>query len=94
MSTSEEIREVFEQDIREKEKIVYNEHGVLPFLDGMVGVSTQELYWGILDEDDRELLQCILDKDTDRQENEYHQFSDEDKQRFKEIICEIADDAE
>ena len=65
MSTHEEIMEVYEQDIADKTKRVINEHGTLPFLDGMEGVSIQSLFWGILDEDDEELLQRVLDGDDD-----------------------------
>ena len=61
MSSDEEIREVFEQDIAEKSKQVINNQSILPFLDGMDGMSIKELYWGVFDEDDRELLQKILD---------------------------------
>ena len=67
MSTDEEIREVFEQEIEEKSKTVLNKRGILPFLDGMGvdNLSIQELYWGIIDDDDQELFQRILDGDED-----------------------------
>ena len=65
MSTDEEIREVFEQDIAEKDKIVRGKHGMLPYLDGMEGLSVQDILWGIVDEEDRELLQRILDAEVD-----------------------------
>lgn len=64
MSTDEEIREVFEQDIAEKERIVLNKHGILAFLD-KEGVQIHELLEGVVSEDDRELLQRILDGDVD-----------------------------
>ena len=65
MSTDEEIREIFEQDIAEKDRVVQGKYGMLPYLDGMDGLSIQELLWGIVDEEDREMLQRILDGDED-----------------------------
>ena len=89
MSSSEEIRADFEQDIAKKEKLV----GIHALYDNFQGFQIEK-FPDIVSVTDREFLQRIFDKDTDWQENEYYQFSDEDKQRFKEIICKIADDAE
>lgn len=65
MSTEEEIRAVFEQDIAEKSKQVINRQSILPFLDGMEGMSIQELYWGLIDEEDIALLQRIAEIEDD-----------------------------
>ena len=65
MSTEEQIREVFEQDIAEKSKQVINKQSILPFLDGLEGMSIQDLYWGILADEDMEFLQSILDAEVE-----------------------------
>lgn len=65
MSTHEEIMEVFEQDIREKEKIVMNKQGIQAFLD-KDGMQIKDLFDGLVNLDDRVMLQRILDNDTNR----------------------------
>lgn len=64
MSTDQEIREIFEADIREKTKIVYNKQGIQAFLD-KEGIQIKNLYDGLVTSDDRELLQRILDGDNE-----------------------------
>jgi len=64
LSTSEEIQEVFEQDIREKTKIVYNKHGIQAFLD-KEGMQIKDLYDGLVTSGDRAMLQRILNGDDD-----------------------------
>lgn len=64
MSTDQEIREIFEADIREKTKIVYNKQGIQAFLD-KEGIQITNLYDGLVTSDDRELLQRILDGDNE-----------------------------
>ena len=64
MSESSEIQEVFEQDIAEKTKIVYNKHGIQAFLD-KEGMQIKDLYDGLVTSEDRVLLQRILDGDED-----------------------------
>ena len=64
MSTSDEIQEVFEADIREKTKIVYNKQGIQAFLD-KEGIQIKGLYDGLVTSDDRELLQRILNGDIE-----------------------------
>ena len=64
LSTSDEIQEVYEQDIREKTKIVYNKQGIQAFLD-KEGIQIKGLYDGLVTSDDRELLQRILDGDIE-----------------------------
>lgn len=64
MSTDEEIREVYEQDIKEKERIVLNKRGIMAFLENE-GMQVENLLDGIVDEDDREMLQRILDADEE-----------------------------
>jgi exonuclease I len=64
LSKTEEIREVFEQDIREKTKIVYNKHGIQAFLD-KEGMQIKDLFDGLVTSEDRELLQRILDGEED-----------------------------
>lgn len=63
ISTDEEIREVFESDIAEKTRIVQSKCGILPFLEGMDSIQIEELLFGLVDEDDRELLARILDQE-------------------------------
>ena len=63
MSTSDEIQEVYEQDIRDKTRIVYNKQGIQAFLD-KEGIQIKGLYDGLVTSDDRELLQRILDNDS------------------------------
>ena len=64
MSTDWEIREVYEQDIGEKTRIVYNKQGIQAFLD-KEGIQIKGLYDGLVTSDDRELLQRILDGDNE-----------------------------
>ena len=64
MSTDEEIREVYEAEIREKVKIILNKQGIMAFLD-KEGMQVKDLFDGLVNEDDRELLQRILDGDAD-----------------------------
>jgi len=64
LSTDQEIREIFEADIREKTKIVYNKRGIQAFLD-KEGIQITNLYDGLVTSDDRELLQRILDGDNE-----------------------------
>jgi hypothetical protein len=44
MSTAQEIAEVYSADINRMTKIVYNKHGLAPFLSGLSGYSTFRLY--------------------------------------------------
>jgi hypothetical protein len=62
MSTDEEIRETFAQDILDKEKIVKSRFGILPFLEPD-SYQVEGFWMGILDEDDYELLQNIVNND-------------------------------
>lgn len=64
MSTDDEIREVFEAEIQEKEKIVKNRFGLFPFLDPD-SYQTERYWMGILGEDDLELLQEICNNDAE-----------------------------
>ena len=64
LSESDEIQEVYEQDIRDKTKIVYNKQGIQAFLD-KEGIQIKGLYDGLVTSDDRELLQRILDGDNE-----------------------------
>ena len=64
LSESDEIQEVYEQDIRDKIKIVYNKQGIQAFLD-KEGIQIKGLYDGLVTSDDRELLQRILDGDNE-----------------------------
>ena len=88
MSSSEEIREVFEQDIREKEKVV----GIHALYDNFKGFQIEK-FPDIISATDREFLQRIYQKDADWQteDNTYLKFSDEEKERLGEIICKIAE---
>ena len=61
MSTSEEIREVFNQDIERKSKIVRDTKGVQAFYDRFQGMSIKSLL--DLDKEDRKLLARILEED-------------------------------
>jgi len=64
MSTDEEIRESFEQDILDKEKIVKSRFGMLPFLEPD-SYQVEGFWMGILDDYDYRLLQEIVNNDTD-----------------------------
>jgi len=44
MSTDEEIREVYDRDIAEQTKIVYDRQGPTPFYDGFMGFQIENLY--------------------------------------------------
>jgi len=84
LSSSEEIRADFEQDIRNKEKIV----GIHSLYNNFEGFQIEN-FPDIVAATNRGLLQRIFENDTDWQ-NEYVKFSDEDKIRFSEIVCKIA----
>jgi len=88
LSSSEEIQEVFESDIRAKEKQV----GLHSLYDNFKGFQIEK-FPDIVSATDRELLQRIFQKDTawQEEENVYLKFSEEDKQRFGEIIYKIAE---
>ena len=58
MSTDEEIREVFYQDIAEKNKQVLGREGLMPFLDDS-GITIHDAMEGILSEDDKRFLADI-----------------------------------
>ena len=64
MSTDDEIRETFEQDILDKEKIVKSRFGMLPFLEPD-SYQVEGFWMGILDDDDYGLLQEIVNNDAD-----------------------------
>ena len=89
MSSSEEIQEVFEQEIAEKTRII----GVHKLLDCLDGFQIKDFPEDLVSAKDRALLRRIFDKDADWQEGEepYLRFSEEDKRRLGEIICKIAD---
>lgn len=63
MSTSKEIRKVLNDDISDKSQQVLTRAGIMPFLEGMGGYHTEELYGGLLDEEDRVLLTRISERD-------------------------------
>ena len=86
MSSSEEIQADFEQDIRNKEKLV----GTHSLYDNFEGFQIEN-FPDTVSATNRELLYRIFANDTEWQ-NEYVKFSDEDKRRFSEIVCEIADE--
>lgn len=89
MSTSEEIQEVFERDIAEKSKIVASKkNGLLSFLGGLESCSVQELFYKVLDEDDRDLLKLIYAKDIDWQKDDRKLTPEE----IIELLMEIADE--
>jgi len=51
MSNSDEIQEIFEQDIKRMSNVVENKQGPIPFYDGLRGFHTFGLYDGLhLDE--------------------------------------------
>jgi len=58
LSTSEQIREVFEADILDKSMQVYRKKGFLPFLDSN-GISVERVFNDIIDEDDLKFLDDI-----------------------------------
>ena len=64
-STSEEIQEVFNDEIERKSRQVFNKEGIRPFLEGMDGATVRELFRGLLDEDDIALLTRIADNDCE-----------------------------
>ena len=64
MSTDDEIRETFPQDILDKEKIVKSRFGMLPFLEPD-SYQVEGFWMGILDDDDCKLLQEIINNDID-----------------------------
>ena len=44
MSSDEEIRAVYEQDIADKTRLVYGKSGAMPFYDGFSGFQVEELF--------------------------------------------------
>lgn len=64
MSSSDEIQEVFEQDIRKTMQIVYNKYGIQAFLD-KEGMQIKDLFDGLVTSEDRDMLQRILDAEVD-----------------------------
>ena len=89
MSSSEEIQEVFEQDIAEKTRII----GVHKLLDCLDGFQVKDFPENLVSATDRDLLRRIFEKDKDWQQygDYYTLISEEDKKRLGEIICKIAD---
>jgi len=63
VSTSKEIRKVLNDDISNKSQQVLTREGIMPFLEGMGGYHTEELYGGLLDDNDQELLARISERD-------------------------------
>jgi len=61
VSTSKEIREVFNDDIERKTRQLINKRGMVPFLDGMNSCQIQELFHGLLDEDEIAFFARILE---------------------------------
>ena len=61
MSTSEEINDMFEEDIMRKTLQVYHRRGLLPFFAGIGkdSMAIQQTFFGILDDDDHRLLDRI-----------------------------------
>lgn len=88
MSSSEEIRADFENDIRAKEKVV----GIHALYDNFNGFQIEK-FPDIISVTDREFLQRIFREDTywQEEENTYLKFSDEDKKRLGKIICKVAE---
>ncbi len=87
MSTHEEIQAVFEWDIAEKSKVIASrKNGILSFFDGLESCSVQEVFYKILDEDDRDLLKRIYEKDEDWQREDKKLTRQEILQLLKEII--------
>ncbi len=64
MSTDEEIRSVYEAEIAEKTKIVLNKQGIVAFLENQ-GYSVHDVFEGVVSEEDKRLLQRILDAEVE-----------------------------
>ena len=64
MSTDEEIREVFYQEIAEKNKQVLSREGLMPFFDDS-GITVHDAMEGILSEDDKRFLADIEANDIE-----------------------------
>jgi hypothetical protein len=47
MSTSEQIRAVFDEEICKKSRIVLNKYGTAPFFDGFRGFTIESLHDGL-----------------------------------------------
>ena len=88
MSSSEEIQEVFEQEIAEKTRVI----GAHKLLDSLNGFQIEEFPDHIISETDRDLLRRIYDKDADwrKEDSGYLRIAEEDKRRLGEIILQIA----
>ena len=63
-SSDEEIREVFYQDIAEKNKQVLSREGLMPFYDNE-GITVHDAMEGILSEDDKRFLADIEANDIE-----------------------------
>ena len=65
MSSNDEIRAVYADDIDKMDRVVFSHGGFVPFLsDSMTGFSFHHLYEGILSEEDLEFLSRILSNDS------------------------------
>ena len=85
ISIHEEIMEVYERDIAEKNRIVLNKQGIQAFYDA--DLTVKELF-DFISEDDRDLLSRIQAKDKDWQEDDRRLTREE----IIELLREIADD--
>ena len=59
MSDSEEIREVFEQDIADKTCQVVNHFGNAPFFDYFNDLSIKRVYDGVMSSEDEDMLERL-----------------------------------
>ena len=62
MSTDEEIREVFEQDIANKTQQVRTHFGSAPFYDYYTDLSIRRVYDGIISSEDEDMLERLANK--------------------------------
>ena len=85
MSTSEEIREIYELEIAEKNRVVLSKQGIQAFLD--TGITVKDLF-DFIPAEDRDLLKRIYAKDKDWQADDKRLTMDE----IVELLRELADD--
>ena len=62
MSTDEEIREVFEQDMADKTRQVVNRFGNAPFFDYYNDLSVKRVYDGVMSSEDEDMLERLANK--------------------------------
>ena len=59
MSTSKQIREIFEQDIASKTRQVVNHFGSAPFFDYYTDLSVKRIYDGVMSSEDEDMLERL-----------------------------------